>query len=126
MFKTDTSKLLSFHRQQHSDCTLALKPMHNFDRYGVVEINKDGYIQSFKEKKFYAQGLINGGVYALNVPRFLSVDLPEKFSFEKDYLEKYFSAQKMMGLVQDEYFIDIGIPEDLAKADREFLQEPKF
>ena len=108
MFKINTNKLLSFHHQNDAACTLALKPMHNFDRYGVVEINKDSYIQSFKEKQFYKQGLINGGVYALNVKSFLDLELPTKFSFEKDYLETYCTTQKMMGLVQDEYFIDIG------------------
>ena len=120
MYKTDLAKLSAFHHQHAAACTLSLKPMHDFDRYGVVEINKDGYIQSFKEKQFYKQGLINGGVYALNVPEFLSLDLPEKFSFEKDYLEKYYASEKMMGLMQDEYFIDIGIPEDFEKANAEF------
>lgn len=120
MYKIDAAKLLSFHETNKAACTLALKPMNDFDRYGVVEINEDHYIQSFKEKQFYQHGLINGGVYALNVSQFLSMYLPQKFSFEKDYLEKYFSSQKMMGLVQDAYFIDIGIPEDFAKADREF------
>ncbi len=120
MFKINTNKLLSFHIQHNSACTLALKPLQEFDRYGVVDINKEGYIQSFKEKKNYEQGLINGGVYALNVKEFLDLDLPEIFSFEKDYLETYCSIQKMMGLVQDEYFIDIGIPEDLERASSEF------
>ena len=116
MFRINTNKLMFFHQQHWADCTLALKPMHQFDRYGVVEINEEGDIQSFKEKKFYTEGLINGGVYALNVPRFLTFGLPEKFSFEKDYLEKYYSTQKFMGQVQDEYFIDIGIPDDLQRA----------
>jgi len=119
MFRVDTLKLMSYHTLNNSVCTLALKPMHDFDRYGVVEINKDGYVQSFKEKQFYRSGFINGGVYVLNVAAFLSLELPVKFSFEKDFLEKYFATQKMMGLVQDEYFIDIGIPEDLQKAGRE-------
>ncbi len=117
MFRIDTDKLLGFHTRHNSACTLALKPMHDFDRYGVVDINKEGHVQAFKEKQFYKSGLINGGVYAINTESFLHTGLPEKFSFEKDYLEKYFSFQKMMGLVQDEYFIDIGIPEDLQKAD---------
>ena len=120
MFRINTSKLLSFHEQNNAACTLALKPMHNFDRYGVVEINKDGYVQSFKEKQFYQSGLINGGVYGLNIPEFLALEFPAKFSFEKDYLERYYSTQRMMGLVQDEYFIDIGIPEDLQRATGEF------
>ncbi|CAN5854732.1 nucleotidyltransferase family protein [soil metagenome] len=121
MFRVDITKLISFHQQHAAACTLALKPMHDFDRYGVVEINKDLYVQSFKEKQFYHSGLINGGVYALNVPAFMALQLPAKFSFEKDYLEKYFSTQRMMGLVMDEYFIDIGIPQDLERAGVEKL-----
>lgn len=120
MFRIDTNKLLSFHNQHNAACTLALKPMHNFDRYGVVDINKEGYVQSFKEKQFYTSGLINGGIYAIHIADFMNLDLPVKFSLEKDYLEKYFNSQKMLGLVQDEYFIDIGIPEDLQKANVEF------
>ena len=123
MFKININKLVSFHQQNGSACTLALKPMHDFDRYGSVEINKDGYIQSFKEKQFYRQGLINGGVYVLNTASFLTLNLPAKFSFEKDYLETYCTTQKMMGRVQDEYFIDIGIPGDLEKANTEFGNE---
>ncbi|MEO8770187.1 MAG: nucleotidyltransferase family protein [Ferruginibacter sp.] len=120
MYKIDVEKLLSFHTNRHSSCTLALKPMEHFERYGVVEINQENYIQSFKEKQFYEHGLINGGVYGLNVAAFLALGLPTKFSFEKDYLEKYFTSEKMIGIIQDEYFIDIGIPEDFAKADKEF------
>jgi D-glycero-alpha-D-manno-heptose 1-phosphate guanylyltransferase len=45
--------------------------------------------------------------------------LPEKFSFEKDYLEKLYTQRPMFGMVQDAYFIDIGIPEDYEKANLE-------
>ena len=90
--------------------------MSDFDRYGVVEINSNGSIQTFNEKKYYKSGLINGGVYALNRKSFLSIDFTEKFSFENDYLEKYYSSHKMIGLIQDCYFIDIGIPEDFKRA----------
>lgn len=120
MYKIDAAKLLSFHEAHHAACTLSLKPMKDFDRYGVVEIDKENQIQSFKEKQFYEHGLINGGVYALNVSKFLSQDLPQKFSFEKDFLERYYKSEKMLGLVMDEYFIDIGIPEDFKKANEEF------
>jgi D-glycero-alpha-D-manno-heptose 1-phosphate guanylyltransferase len=34
------------------------------------------------------------------------------FSFEKDYLEKMLDKRRLFGLEQDNYFIDIGIPED--------------
>ena len=119
LFKADITKVLGFHAMCGADCTLSLKPMKNFDRYGVVELNKDYSIASFKEKQYYDEGLINGGLYILNTRKFLAEYLPLKFSFEKDYLEELFTKRRMYGVVQDEYFIDIGIPEDYEKAKKE-------
>ena len=91
----------------------------DFDRYGVVELNADGTVRSFQEKKYFKEGLINGGVYALSAERFWAEDLPEKFSFEKDYLEKFYRNRNIRGLIQEGYFIDIGIPDDLRRAQHE-------
>ena len=63
LYNADLDKLEKLHQSLHVECTLALKPMKNFDRYGVVEINEKGWILNFKEKQFYAQGNINGGIY---------------------------------------------------------------
>jgi D-glycero-alpha-D-manno-heptose 1-phosphate guanylyltransferase len=119
LFKIDVPLLTGFHTLSGSNCTLSLKPMKNFDRYGVVEIDDDNAIKSFKEKQYYESGCINGGVYALHRNKFLDENLPAKFSFEKDYLEVYYSKRRMFGLMQDEYFIDIGVPEDYEKAQEE-------
>jgi D-glycero-alpha-D-manno-heptose 1-phosphate guanylyltransferase len=120
MFKIDIESLIALHTATNADCTLALKPMLNFDRYGVVELHKDQSIRSFKEKQFYTSGNINGGVYLLNTEKFLQQSFPEKFSFEKDYLEK--GEHKLAGDVQDEYFIDIGIPQDFNRAQTDFAK----
>ena len=98
---------------------IALKPMKNFDRYGVVEINENGYIRNFKEKAYYKEGLINGGIYLLSREVFNSFDLPKKFSFEW-FLENNFKNLKAKGKTFNSYFIDIGIPEDYEKAKRYF------
>lgn len=116
LFKVRLNSLNSNHDKNNADCTLSLKPMQNFDRYGVVELNKDNSIKDFKEKQYYDNGLINGGIYALNVPSFFKEELPDKFSFEKDYLEKFVNQRRFFGVMQDEYFIDIGIPEDYERA----------
>lgn len=119
LFKINVDKIAGVHCLSGASCSLSLKPMKNFDRYGVVEIDNHCVIQSFKEKKFYESGLINGGVYALHTHKFLEENLPEKFSFETEYLEKYYHKRRMFGVVQDEYFIDIGIPEDFERAQAE-------
>lgn len=121
LFKIQVDKLVNFHDMCGAHCTLSLKPMQNVDRYGTVEMNKDYSIRNFKEKQFYEQALINGGVYALHAAKFLQEELPEKFSFEKDYLEKYARQRRMFGVIQDEYFIDIGIPEDYARAQNNLM-----
>lgn len=119
IFKADLAAMTAFHKSRSAACTLLLKPMQQFNRYGVVDIDADGRIQSFKEKKQYEQGLINGGVYLLNTGEFSKLYWPAVFSFEKDYLEKYYSRLTMYGCVQEGYFIDIGIPEDFERAGRE-------
>lgn len=128
LFKIDTNAMSAFHESRNASCTLALKPMHDFDRYGVVELNEDNSVKSFKEKQFYQSGLINGGTYTLNKEAFLKESFPEKFSFEKDYLEKKVNLKdaqkKIFGLIQNEYFIDIGIPADYEKASYELKYFP--
>lgn len=119
LFKIDVDTLAGVHCLSGASCSLSLKPMTNFNRYGVVEIDNHCLIKSFKEKQFYESGLINGGVYALHAHKFLEENLPDKFSFETDYLEKYYQKRTMFGVVQDEYFIDIGIPEDFERAQAE-------
>jgi D-glycero-alpha-D-manno-heptose 1-phosphate guanylyltransferase len=119
-FEVDVNSIMSFHQQQQAACTLSLKTMQQFDRYGVVEMDSNSRINSFKEKQFYQQGLINGGVYVLNIKQFLSKSFPQKFSFEKDYLEKYVGEDNFKGIEQHAYFIDIGIPEDFNIAQEDF------
>ena len=120
-FKVDIHEAAIFHNHNNAECTILLKPMTNFERYGVVELTEDRLVKSFKEKQFYKGGTINGGLYILNVSKFLEEEFPSKFSFEKNYLEKLFSERRIYGQVQDEYFIDIGIPEDYSRANTEFL-----
>ena len=102
-------------------CTLALKPMKSFDRYGAVEIDQQ-VITGFSEKKYHVSGLINGGIYALSKEEFLKKTFPPVFSFEQDYLQKEYRNGKIYGLVSDSYFIDIGIPEDYQRAQTELIQ----
>lgn len=120
MFQVNLRQQMQFHHANKAEVTLALKKMHDFDRYGVVSTNDSGIITAFEEKQFRKEGLINGGVYVINKEAFLSKKFPEKFSFEKEYLEKYVNKEKFFGFVNDGYFIDIGVPEDYTRAQNEF------
>jgi D-glycero-alpha-D-manno-heptose 1-phosphate guanylyltransferase len=118
--EVDYSQLLAFHQDKKADATLVLKSMKNFDRYGCVETDNTGRITAFLEKEYRAEGLINAGVYLLNRNRFLSHSFPEKFSMEKEYLEENVQQLPLYGFTTEGYFIDIGIPEDFARAQIDF------
>jgi D-glycero-alpha-D-manno-heptose 1-phosphate guanylyltransferase len=119
LFEVNNNLLFETHDKNNADCTLVLKPMTDFNRYGCVTTNEQLQIISFEEKKQTEKGLINGGVYLINNDRFSDITFDKKFSFEKDYLEKYVHSYKMMAIINDGYFIDIGIPEDFKKANEE-------
>ncbi|EBI2433247.1 NTP transferase domain-containing protein [Campylobacter coli] len=94
-----------------SKICIALKQMQNFDRYGTVNIDKQGLVTSFEEKVFKKQGLINGGIYLLKKDIFDKFDLEKKFSFE-EFLQENYKSLKIQTQIFDDYFIDIGIPKD--------------
>ncbi len=98
--------------------SLSLKPVFNQDRYGAVQL--DGQqITAFTEKKFIESGWINAGVSILTSEIFEGKLPGDVFSYEKDLFEKKAASHFLHGFVQDEYFIDIGIPEDYERAQKE-------
>lgn len=119
LFRIDLAAQYRLHREKVAECTLALKHLEDFDRYGVVETDDEGCIRSFREKQHYAEGLINGGVYLLDRAAFQERTLPSRFSFEKDYLEAFYGGGKFYGALHPGYFIDIGIPGDYTQANED-------
>ncbi|EAH8776939.1 D-glycero-D-manno-heptose 1-phosphate guanosyltransferase, partial [Campylobacter coli] len=107
IFDIDLKKLVL----NGSKICIALKQMQNFDRYGTVNVDDQGIVTSFEEKVFKKQGLINGGIYLLKKDIFDNFDLEKKFSFEK-FLQENFELLKIQTQIFNDYFIDIGVPQD--------------
>lgn len=121
-FAVDLNEILAKHKTNKASLlTIALKPMKVFDRYGTVTTNENGRVLKFNEKQPCKEGEINGGVYVLSKDESIFDGQPKKFSFETAVMqEKCGETGCLFGVVQNGYFIDIGIPEDYHKADREF------
>lgn len=118
-FDVDYAGMMALHNDSRALATVALKPMRDFERYGTVDLGDDGVsVTGFREKCHCDAGLINGGVYVVRKSALDS--LPEKFSMEKDFFEKVVDGGHIAGYVSAGYFIDIGIPEDYAKAQDDF------
>ncbi|MFQ5824753.1 MAG: nucleotidyltransferase family protein [bacterium] len=119
-FNIDLSKLYKFHRLKNTDLTIALKIKKNTNRFGSIDVDAENRIVHFEEKQPKKSGFINGGTYIINKGLFEKLNLVEKFSFEKDLLEKYYKDNNFYGLPFDKFFIDIGIPKDYEKVKKEF------
>lgn len=123
-FAVNIDELLTAHRA-HKDAklTIALKPMTDFDRYGTVTMDSNGRVLKFNEKQPCKEGVINGGVYVLSKDDSIFEGQPKKFSFETAVMqEKCGETGCLFGVVQNGYFIDIGIPEDYKKANVELVK----
>ncbi len=120
LFNIDLKYFAEFHADKNAEFTVALKEMKDFSRYGSVEIDTDLTLIAFNDKTNCKQGFINAGVYALHVNSFLQKPLPDVFSFEKDFLEKYIGNKRFFGLPCDYYFIDIGVPEDYERFTKDY------
>ena len=111
---------MDFHIALASTLTIAVKPMHKFDRYGTIVVKGDNVID-FQEKAYKDFGYINAGVYIIKKAVLESLrQACEIFSFEVDFLQKNIKNIKLFAFICDNYFIDIGIPEDYERAQKEF------
>lgn len=113
---------LKFHVVNNSEITLASKLLRDFDRYGSLDLNPQGLVVRFNEKKPTSKGYINCGAYLIThafYKHFLATKPETPFSFEKEVLEKH---SNIRAFVSDFYFIDIGIPADYEKAQTEFAK----
>ncbi len=121
MFRISLVKHFDFHVQRQTDFSMVLREVENVERYGAVERDEDKRITGFFEKgEKRGKGLINGGVYLINKRFFNKHAFPDKFSLEKDCLEKMVDTIPFYGVLCKQYFLDIGIPEDYQKAQDDF------
>lgn len=114
-FSVNLQDVYDLHRKANASITMALKKMDDCSRYGIVDIDNNSKVISFKEKLAgsVCTGLINGGIYLVN-PSVIH-NMPEGIacSFEKEILPY---EKQLYGVPSDADFIDIGIPEDYQKA----------
>lgn len=101
-----------------ADVAIALRQVDDVGRFGAVSC-EEGRIVGFAEKQAQGQGLISGGTYLLDRLRVAAQLAPGASSFEQDFLARRLHDMKFVGFVSGGYFIDIGVPESFAQAQKE-------
>jgi D-glycero-alpha-D-manno-heptose 1-phosphate guanylyltransferase len=112
-FNIDFDSMLQFHRKNNSNFTMALRKVDDSSRYGSVEFDGDNRITNFVEKGVEStSSYINGGIYIVNNNIIQSLKENTKFSLEQETIPEILHNEGIYAFLSDEYFIDIGIPED--------------
>ena len=111
----DFGQFLGFHREHGGIMSMAVRTVPNAARYGTVQSDARNQVTGFIEKsENHGPGLVNGGVYIFKHAVLRQIpDGPS--SLEKDIFPNLLPSG-VYALEQSGMFIDIGTPEDYARA----------
>lgn len=118
------SNLIAFHNDRGSQATIALVPIEDPSRYGLVSTEKDGKIVEFLEKPKpedlvrITSNNINAGLYVLEPSIRDFIPHGENRSFEYNVFPEMIEKKvPFYGYeLEQEYWLDIGTPDSYLKA----------
>ena len=113
--QADYAGMMDFHVGLSAQMTIAVTHQPDVARYGGVILQQD-CIAGFEEKGRTGPGWINAGAYLLSRHIAWPTSLAEKFSFETDFLAPEIRRLRPAAFKVDGFFLDIGVPEDLDRA----------
>ena len=111
----DYAAMMAFHAAQGVELTMAVCHQADVARYGGVVLAGERVV-GFEEKGRGGAGWINAGVYVVETGMVWPEGLPERFSFETEYLGPRAGLLGFAAYRSDGVFLDIGVPEDLDRA----------
>jgi NDP-sugar pyrophosphorylase family protein len=114
--EADTKQLETAHLARGARATLWCVRAENCQRYGSVEIDRDGAVQAFREKATgRGAGVINAGVYMLEREAVSSISEGRSVSLEAEFFPSLI-GHGLYAVVRETPFLDIGTPEAYAAA----------
>lgn len=93
---------------------IVLRQVADTDRYGVVTVDGDRVTAFHPKAETPGPGLVNAGIYLLD--RSITPHLTPTCSLEAEVLPVLAASGALHATLADGFFIDIGIPADLARA----------
>lgn len=122
----DLTAMLAFHRKKKAVASIALTPVDDPSRYGVVETDDEGRVKAFIEKpprEEAATNMINAGTYILEPETLGYIPSGSHYMFERGLFPRLLAEGKTVcGYPSDAYWIDIGTPENYYQLNLDLLQ----
>lgn len=115
----DVSALVRFHRERGAEATLALTPVEDPSRFGVVPTDHDGRVTAFIEKPPPGQAptnLINAGTYVLEPSVLQRIPGGRRVSIERETFPALVAEGRLYALGSQARWVDAGTPATLLAA----------
>lgn len=137
IYKMDYAKMLRYHEQNNSDCTIAVRdvPLSEASRFGIMNTHEDGTIYEFEEKPKKPKSTnASMGIYIFKwsvLREYLERDEADPKS-ENDFGKNIIPAlladgHKLMAYAFDGYWKDVGTISSLWEANMDLLgKHPAF
>jgi D-glycero-alpha-D-manno-heptose 1-phosphate guanylyltransferase len=118
-FDISLTKLVEAHETNPALATIALARVQDGERYGRVTCDAEGVVVGFEEKaSIPGGGLINSGLYIIQRPLLAQIPADRPASLEREVLPSL-PRGAVRAIELDGYFVDIGVPDDYARAQRD-------
>jgi mannose-1-phosphate guanylyltransferase len=109
----DVTALVATHRARGAEGTIALTPVDDPSRYGVVPTDSDGLVQGFIEKPPRDQAptnWINAGTYVLEASVLDRIPSGRKVSVERETSPGMVEDRRLYAMQSNAYWVDAGTP----------------
>jgi len=107
--------MLKFHKDKGAKVTIALTPVDDPTRFGVVETDSNQRVTRFVEKPKREQvtsNMINAGIYIVESQVLKRIPKDKRFMFERDVFPALLAeGEPVFSYATDAYWIDAGTPE---------------
>jgi mannose-1-phosphate guanylyltransferase len=121
----DISALVDFHRRRRAMATIALTPVEDPSRFGVVPTAPDGTVEAFVEKPAPSEAptnYVNAGTYVLEPEVLARIPTGRKVSIERETFPALVADGTLFALPSDAYWLDAGTPEAYLRANADLLK----
>ncbi|HLI54336.1 MAG TPA: NDP-sugar synthase [Acidimicrobiales bacterium] len=109
----DVTALVDFHRDRGAEATIALTPVDDPSRYGVVETDDDGRVLAFVEKPPPGEAptnLINAGTYVLEPSVLSRIPPGRRVSIERETFPALVGGGRLFAWPSSAPWVDAGTP----------------
>jgi NDP-sugar pyrophosphorylase family protein len=120
----DATALIAFHRSRPAEASIALTPVADPSRFGVVPTDGDGRVTAFIEKPAPGTAptnLINAGIYVLETSVLERIPAGRRVSIERETFPELVEGGILYALASDAYWLDTGTPEQFLRAQLDIL-----